>query len=114
MGYAVYEDPNAPGRWAGYAVPAECDWPDCHECIDRGLGWKCDEHAEFEGGCGLFFCSRHEHRFDEHAGIEPKPDTAEWMRHMLTDDSWEQWRAEHPERVEAMRALLEPESGDDQ
>jgi hypothetical protein len=27
----------------------------------------------------------------------PKPDTAEWVRHKLTDASWQRWRDENPD-----------------
>ena len=114
MGYAVYEDRDAHDRgverWAGYGVPAICDQPGCDEEIDRGMGFKCgdlgeDNFGEHRGGdcmgCGLYFCRAH--AFGDHRGITPKPDTAEWERHILTDDSWAQWRAENPERTEAMR-----------
>jgi len=133
MGYQVYEDQSARDcgveRWAGYGVPAICDWPDCDEKIDRGLGHKCEEHGAYRlmldgeeisydrfddepdaeedwteaEGCGLYFCEDHLYRHSEHEGIEPKPDTAEWVQWMLTDESWAQWREENTERVEKMR-----------
>lgn len=118
MGYAVY---NHGDRWAGYGVPAECDWPDCREKIDRGLGYKCEDHGGYKlilnreeisydrfdeeddaeeewvetEGCGLFFCEKHRSQTDQHANIEPKPDTQEWIDHMLTDESWQDWRNEN-------------------
>jgi hypothetical protein len=113
MGYSVYEEPGH-ARWAGYGVPAECDWPNCETEINRGMAYMCAGHAwievggEFiavEEGCGLFFCGRH--REDDHDGIPPKPDSIEWMRHMLTDLSWATWRDEHPRRVELMREAVQ-------
>ncbi|WP_336633629.1 MULTISPECIES: hypothetical protein [unclassified Microbacterium] len=118
MGYQVYEDRAARDlgveRWAGYGVPAVCDHPDCAEAVDRGLGYRCGDIGG-EAGCGLSFCSGHLHMDggatqkcercrDEEPPFTPKPDTAEWESWMLTDDSWAQWRAEHPDRVEQMRA----------
>lgn len=129
MGYQVYRDIEGHDRWAGYGVPAECDMPDCKEEIDRGLGYKCEAHGhyvllldgeviEYErfddepdaeeewveaAGCGLYFCGKHEAPTSAHAGVTPKPDTAEWVQHMLTDDSWERWRTENPELIPAMR-----------
>lgn len=122
MGYAVYEED---GRWAGYGVPAECDFPSCHAQIDRGLAHKCETYIDYQyardgqpidppesltsdleefevecEGCGLFFCTDHEPHSD-HQNSEPKPDSIEWMRHMLTDSSWKQWRDEN--RNEAAR-----------
>lgn len=127
MGYAVYEDRVASNygveRWAGYGVPAVCDMPDCAVEIDRGMGYRCetvteyayyrdnvavsayqdwDEEVEEEvEGCGLHFCDEHsEHHVHEQA--QPKPDTDEWVRHMLTDESWEAWRDENPEKVKVL------------
>lgn len=51
---------NAAGREVGYAVDAECDHPDCHEEIDRGLAYCCGGmHDGGEHGCGGYFCSAH-------------------------------------------------------
>lgn len=117
MGYSVYEDRDAHdhgvSRWAGYGVPAVCDWPTCSTEINRGLGFKCErryietedgEEIE-EDGCGLYFCIEHLALgcVPEHDGFTPKPDTAEWEQWMLTDESWEPWREEHPEVVAQLR-----------
>lgn len=112
MGYGVYQDHDARDwgvlRWAGYMVPAECDWPDCHEKIDRGLGYKCEEHTEFDDevedvmateGCGLYFCSEHRYQEREHEEIIPKPDVLAWRRWQLYDESWGEWRDENPAEV---------------
>ena len=111
MGYAVY---NRGGRWAGYGVPAICDHPDCAVEIDRGLAYRCGDIGE-DKGCGLFFCSSHlwigsgdddpqmcDRCCDDKPPFDPKSDTAEWVEHMLTDESWDQWRRENPERVAEM------------
>lgn len=120
----MYEDRAARDfgveRWAGYGVPAICDHPDCDVAIDRGVGYRCetivsypgDEDDDYEGpeaieeeGCGMHFCSMHEDH-SNHKTATPKPDTPEWMQHMLTDESWERWRVENPSRVAEMRAEL--------
>lgn len=127
MGYSVGFDYDQ-GRWIGYGVPAECDWPDCHEKIDHGMAYKCEEHydepdgiynvelddagkvisiKEAPGydpenfdteGCGLFFCSEHRYKTDEHEKIQPKPDIPAWEHHMLLDESWAKWREEEGKR----------------
>jgi hypothetical protein len=116
MGYAVYEDRDARDygvlRWAGYGVPALCDQTDCSEEIDRGLSYKCGQLGEdnfgdiaLNGdcmGCGLYFCS--EHQYGDHLDLVPKPDTEEWDRWILTEESWSTWRDENPKRVEQMKA----------
>src|SRR5438309_10863515 len=62
MGYSHYTLPD--GRDAGYGVAAECDHPDCHAEIDRGLGYLCGRNplghkdAE-EPGCGNCYCEDH-------------------------------------------------------
>lgn len=132
MGYSVYEDQDT-DRWAGYGVPAQCDWPDCETKIDRGLGYKCENHGHFEErrvgmiyssqsareaaqfeedwvdaeGCGLFFCPTHLAKTDEHDDVQPKGESLEWIRHILTHDSWAQWRAENPAKVAEYREALE-------
>ncbi len=109
MGYAVgFQD----DRWIGYGVPAECDHPDCAVKIDRGMGYVCgDVWGETDAeGCGLFFCTKHGggslcERCDppSEPKFTPKPDSAEWVAHMLTDESWQGWRDEHPEQVTTLR-----------
>lgn len=114
MGYGVYEEPGH-NRWAGYMVPAECDWSSCKAEIDRGLGHKCQEHDTLDEndalieneGCGLFFCGDHLYNIDGHEAASAKPDSLEWVRWMLSDGSWEMWRQQNPRRVELMRERVE-------
>lgn len=104
MGYAVYEDRDARDRgverWAGYGVPGVCDIPGCDESLPlgRGMGSKC------EAGCGMYFCGQHLGASCTHDGILPKPDTSEWVNHILTDETWEEWRMENPRLVAALTA----------
>lgn len=107
MGYQVYPQGS---RWAGYGVPAECDQEGCGREINRGLGYMCgegfsepDEYGyEDTRGCDMFFCE--DHRYEHDCGnVVGKPDSLEWEAFMLTDESWELWRAENPAKVEAMR-----------
>ena len=118
MGWAIGYDPN----WScdiGYGVPAYCDHPECNAEIDRGLSHVCGgEPYGGDRGCGLFFCAGH---LDSSAHCprcaayrptpykRPKPDHPRWIRHKLTDPSWSEWRAEHPQEVEIMRATLTSE-----
>jgi hypothetical protein len=114
MGYQVYDDPAA-ARWAGYGVPAECDWTSCRRRIHRGVAYRCDMHIahgpegeeRIDEGCGRFFCDTHLGESDSHQGMKPKPDSAEWMYFMLTDESWAPWRAKDPAPLEALRAALQ-------
>jgi hypothetical protein len=61
MGWAFGTDGN--GRDVGYGVEAECDHPECHEKIDRGLAHRCGplgcETDDDTPGCGGFFCGLH-------------------------------------------------------
>jgi hypothetical protein len=117
MGWAVGK---LDGRWIGYGVPAICDHPGCGAAIDRGLDYRCGGMSD--DGCSGFFCGSHL-RFDvesDEGGLEavcercangeppfaPTPDTPEWVNHILTDDSWEQWRTENAEEAEHARSLL--------
>jgi hypothetical protein len=120
MGWAVGEHE---GRWVGYGVPAICDQPTCSEGIDRGLAYRCGDLTD--AGCSRFFCEDHLLGFvedDEGGGVsvcercsndqppfDPKPDTAEWIRHQLTDPSWEQWRTQNLARAAQLTAALDDE-----
>lgn len=121
MGYQVYEDVKARDwgvyRWAGYGVPAECDYEGCDAQIDRGLYYCCEEHVYwveegedelevFDEGCYKFFCYKHLHETDAHEFMAPKPDGSEWVGHMLTHESWEEWRTRNPKRVNEMKEKL--------
>ena len=126
MGYGVYEDFDARDygvfRFAGYAVPAFCDWPDCRNKIDRGLGYKCESHwsnpgdydDEYDGpedvqeeGCGLFFCSDHGGQVAAHDEIRlTTPERKRWIRRILSHKSWAQWRSENPNRVALYREFV--------
>lgn len=116
MGYGVYE---YYGRWQGYMVPAECDMPGCHEVIDRGLSYQCDEHEVYDahqdeyhsfGGCLLFFCEDHRYDIEAHIKAEPKPDLPQWLWWILVAPSWKVWREENAERVTVYAKSVE-ESG---
>lgn len=92
-------------RWnrdIGYGVPAVCDHPYCNIPIDRGLSYVCCHEEPYGGeeGCGLYFCTMHHEGIDGKCSrcewhqdpFKPKPDTKEWMKWKLTDDSWKEWR----------------------
>lgn len=90
MGWSIGYDEHWQ-RDVGYGVPSVCDFPGCARSIDRGLSYICGgEVYGGEHGCGLFFCN-------------PKPDTAEWIMHKLTDPSWQVWRDENPEEVRKLK-----------
>jgi hypothetical protein len=104
MGWSIGFDE----RWQrdiGYGVPATCDYPGCNAAIDRGLSYVCGgEPFGGDRGCGLYFCKAHL-RMGRRVQLctrcsrgrkpyEPTPDTAEWIHHKATDESWAQWRAE--------------------
>ncbi len=127
MGWAVGYDTNWK-RDIGYGVPSLCDYPGCNAEINRGLSYLCGGPEPNYGephGCGLFFCSEHKHprpvnATDEDGDwadicdrcahgeppFEPTPDQPEWIRHKLTDATWEQWRAENPDEVAELSARL--------
>ena len=127
MGWSIGYDRDW-DRYIGYSVPAVCDHPRCNEKIDRGLAHVCGgEPYGDEQGCGLYFCANHLYfgrskeanqlcqkcfRYDK-KHYKPKPEVKEWIDWMLTDQSWEQWRKENPEKVERMRkSILTPASRD--
>jgi len=109
-------------RWIGYGVPAYCDYPRCGAEIDRGLSFVCGgEPFGGDDGCGLFFCEQHLQFHTFRNGVSgafcsrccrgkdpftPKPEHPKWIRHLLTDPSWEAWRLEHPKEVVSLKASL--------
>lgn len=106
-------------RDIGYGVPATCDHPGCDEKIDRGLSHVCggDPYGGYRG-CGLHFCSDHLYlsaRLPQlcdrcsprkRKPFTAKPDHLDWIKWKLTDESWEQWRAENPEEVKRLQEVL--------
>lgn len=127
MGYQVYEIKGEDGnRFGGYGVPSICDHPECDKEIDRGLSYCCGGNPRSdEFGCQQYFCEDHltsiymgdngeraehldlcERCVNEQEPFPMKPDTREWMEHMLTDESWEDWRIANPEKTEEMRSQL--------
>lgn len=106
MSYEVGYD-TALKRDIGYGVPSECEHPDCTKSINRGMSYLCAE-------CHLYFCWEHLLCFSElcqrctdgKESYNPKPDTAEWIRHKLTHPSWEEWRKENEEVVRTLKLQL--------
>lgn len=94
-------------RDVGYGVPSICDHPACDKEIDRGLAYVCgNDPYGGEQGCGLFFCPEHlggdslcERCDSGYDPFEPKPDTAEWIQHKQTHESWARWRAEQDHNI---------------
>lgn len=123
MGWSIGE---FNGRDIGYGVPAICDHPKCGVSIDRGLSYVCGgQPYGGEDGCGLFFCGDHlgysesedvtsplcERCLnpDKDGNVTPfeeTPDTEEWIRHKLMDESWGPWRDDNPDEVKDMREQL--------
>ncbi len=117
MGWSI-GGPDERGRWVGYGVPAFCDHPKCNAEIDRGLAHVCGgEPYGGDTGCGLYFCGAHlnlfgnlcprcaVHRPTPYARI--KPEHSDWLRHLLTDESWAEWRSENVAKVAKIRAEVE-------
>ena len=115
------------GRDIGYGVPATCDHPGCGVMIDRGLSYVCGgQPYGGKDGCGLFFCQDHLDYSDNEAvtgqlcerclnpdkagnvtPFDETPDVPQWIRHKLTDESWQRWRDENPDEVTAMQKQIE-------
>ena len=110
MGYQVY---RVGKRFGGYGVPTVCEYPTCKKKIDRGISHACGGEPFSELGCDRYFCSKHLYlveRDDELCTLcerckknkEPfdyKPETKKWIKHILTDDSWQEWREQNPDKV---------------
>ena len=91
-------------RWQGDAVPGECDYIGCYEDIERGPSFAC---VEPDCGCRLFFCYNHLGFIHDENSTEAKPDSIEWLEHILTNDDWEVFRQNYPNRVGKYRELVE-------
>lgn len=123
MGYQVYK---VGPRFGGYGVPAICEQPECNEEIDRGVSFACGGEPFSEHGCDRYFCGKHFHYTyfkpdgskckhrkdcdcetvnvcercrDNKAPFPYKLETKEWMKHVLKDASWKEWRKNSPETV---------------
>ena len=122
MGWAVGTNDN--DRDIGYGVPSICDHPTCKEEIDRGVSYACGYmHDGGERGCGLYFCSNHlsygcDTQLCERcyprikSPFKEKPDTQDWLNWKLTDESWEDWRKENPDKVNIIKRYLKLDKGD--
>lgn len=129
MGYQIYKVGK---RWGGYGVPAYCEYPSCKKVIDRGMSYACGGEPFSELGCDRYFCDKHlfmvcwkcdgsdetcNHEEDCDCtcvqnckrcaeGKPPfpyKPEHPKWVNHLLTDESWEEWRKENPEDLKALK-----------
>jgi hypothetical protein len=108
MGWAVGRDTEH-DRHRGYGVPAYCDAKGCETEIDRGLGYVCeciDVHIDVDQlDINIFVCGEHTCADVDEDNLPPEHPA--WVQHVLTDDSWDQWRTEHPEKVAQFRATLD-------
>ena len=100
MGYQVYW---MYGRWQGYGVPSYCDYTGCMHKIDRGMGYA---HPGAVDDNNVFCCSKHEQIDVESFDVNYEREHPEWLTHILSDETWKQWREEEPEIVEKYKKLL--------
>ncbi len=122
MGYQVYKVGE---RWAGYGVPTVCEYPTCNEEIDRGMAYACGGEPFSEVGCDRYFCEKHRvsHGFNrggyrEYVEVcercdKKKPpfpyktESTKWVKHLLTDKSWKEWREKNPDEVKRLKTPIE-------
>lgn len=107
MGYSIGQSKfEGKYRFIGYAVEAYCDQEGCNNVINRGMDYQC-------GDCQGYFCYD---CLSQHGKVEIELDddwknefgeassgcthNAVWknhhpdfLRHLLTDSSWADWRA---------------------
>jgi len=132
MGYACYQIGN---RFCGYGVPSYCEHPDCNEEIDRGMAYACGGEPYSEVGCDMYFCHKHlqytgfkrdgsDERCDHEDDCECeffnvclpcstgkpsfpyKPEHPDWIKHVLKDKTWSDWRKENPETVKEFKIQI--------
>lgn len=125
MGYQIYKVGK---RWGGYGVPSYCEHPNCNQEIDRGMSYACGGEPFSENGCDRYFCSKHlvSHGFnvgdsreykevcercDKRKSAFPyKPEHPKWVEHLLTDESWKEWRKKNPEEVRKLKQYVYEEN----
>jgi hypothetical protein len=119
MGYQIYKVGK---RFGGYGVPAYCEHPGCNKEIDRGMSYACGGEPFSDLGCDRYFCEDHKHYHEFNTGNgyregaevceqcakrkEPfpyKPEYPTWIKHLLTDKSWKQWRQKNKEEVKKLK-----------
>lgn len=124
MGYQVYSIGN--NRFGGYGVPAICEYPDCNEEIDRGISYACGGEPFSEYGCDRYFCSKHRDYHYFNTGFKEricvlvckrcakkknsfpyKQEHKDWMKHILKDKSWAEWRKNNPNIVKQYKEILD-------
>ena len=131
MGYGVYD--IGYGRFGGWEVPAICEHPDCNKEIDRGISYACGGEPRSDPGCDKYFCEKHlissdclahidEDECEKYSGdceyqdlcercikdeveFDYKPEHPEWIKQILTHESWERWRKENPEEVKKLSTV---------
>ncbi|MFC7344596.1 hypothetical protein [Saccharopolyspora griseoalba] len=105
MGWAVGWEPEH-RRFRGYGVPAYCDAVGCGAEITRGMGdvCECSTHEDDDPiDQVLFVCGVHTCADVDETRL-PREHT-HWVRHLLTDASWSEWRDDNPHEVAELRAL---------
>ncbi len=117
MGWEIGFDENW-NRFVGYGVTAYCDFPKCNATINRGLAYVCgNEPYGGDNGCGLFFCPDHLNYLRKGDQVcsrcghykdpfNPKPEHPDWIKHVLKDPTWKEWRKKNKKEVEKFIGLL--------
>lgn len=99
MGYQVYWANN---RFQGYEVTAYCDYPGCTIEIDRGIAY-----SNYDGTPPkVFCCTKHrDEPFNYLEMVIENKEHPDWLHHVLTDETWENWRKENPKLVEKYKGI---------
>lgn len=130
VGYQIYKVGQ---RFAGYGVPAFCEHPECNKEIDRGVSYACGDEPFSEYGCDRYFCSEHlstilinnrtgkecAHKKNcdcscinlcemcevGQAPFPYKKEHPKWVKHILSDSSWKEWRKNNKEKVVELKQI---------
>ncbi|MEQ4575202.1 MAG: hypothetical protein ABN502_09720 [Gammaproteobacteria bacterium] len=77
-------------RWRGHGVPAFCDHVGCDAKITAA--WPTQGVAH-ECRCDKFYCAAHRYDVPRHThDAPPSREHPAWAEHVLTHESWRQWR----------------------
>lgn len=101
MGYACGEEPFS---------EIACDRYFCSKHLfivgwdqkSGDAGW-CKHEQDIDGTCDCVLVRVCERCRDDKQPFPYKPEHPDWIKHLLTDESWKEWREKNPEEVEELK-----------
>lgn len=103
MGYACCNDPSHTQSCGGFYCSDHQDQyvmvDELEDMTDQQLETLgIDRSATDSDGDGIVKCT--------HGPLDGSKEHPDWLNHILTDQSWEEWRKENPDQVGTYQAIL--------